>query len=191
MVRKIGSQYLEKMKSIEAELKNNYWIKAVKFDREYQFSDIIIGSSWSRYARQNVGKFNFTIEKKFDKIYFVSKENNAQELFRKEFDERGKRPVKKKEDEIGQHEKSVTELMEIPGVGKLIADDLYSIGIRSIEDLKGKNPEELVKKIHKNSSSFDVKKLLYVVKCCVYYASTEKEKREPEKLKWWYWKNAE
>lgn len=35
------------------------------------------------------------------------------------------------------------ELRQIPGVGKSISNDLKNIGILSIQDLKGKDPEEL------------------------------------------------
>ena len=36
-----------------------------------------------------------------------------------------------------------SDLMEIPGVGKNIAQDLQNIGIHWVADLKGKDPEEL------------------------------------------------
>ena len=38
----------------------------------------------------------------------------------------------------------------IPGVGKSIATDLYNIGIRHIDDLKGKDPQQL----YDNSNQF-------------------------------------
>ena len=38
---------------------------------------------------------------------------------------------------------SIKELRQIPGVGTSIANDLYRIGIRKIEDFKFKNPENL------------------------------------------------
>ena len=38
---------------------------------------------------------------------------------------------------------TIKALTIIPGVGKSIATDLYNIGIRHIEDLKGKDPEVL------------------------------------------------
>lgn len=43
------------------------------------------------------------------------------------------------------------DLQKIPGVGKNIEEDLLNIGIRTIEDLKGKDPEELYQRdcIHK------------------------------------------
>ena len=38
---------------------------------------------------------------------------------------------------------SLSELQTIPGVGKIIAQYLLNIGIGSVSDLKGKNPEKL------------------------------------------------
>ena len=37
----------------------------------------------------------------------------------------------------------IKELTGIPGVGKSIATDLYDIGIRHIDDLKGKDAQQL------------------------------------------------
>ena len=39
--------------------------------------------------------------------------------------------------------KKTGALTEIPGVGKSIAQDLHNIGIQTVSDLKGKNPETL------------------------------------------------
>ncbi|MCG2794388.1 MAG: helix-hairpin-helix domain-containing protein [Actinomycetia bacterium] len=35
------------------------------------------------------------------------------------------------------------ELREIPGVGKKISRDLWNLGVRSVGDLEGRDPEEL------------------------------------------------
>jgi hypothetical protein len=81
------------------------------------------------------------------------------------------------------------ELMEIPGVGKSIANDLLRIGITSIPDLKGKNPEDLYDKSNVVAGKVQDRCLLYVFRCAVYYAGTKPEKQNPEKLKWWNWKD--
>ena len=68
-----------------------------------------------------------------------------------------------------------SDLKTIPGIGKNIEQHLHHIGIETVEDLRGKDPEEL-----------------YLKDClfkAVYYA--EHETHEPEKLKWWYWKDKE
>lgn len=83
---------------------------------------------------------------------------------------------------------SLKDLMIIPGVGKSISNDLYNIGIRSINDLKGKDPEKLYIKSNKHAGVVQDRCLLYVFRCAVYFAETESKKLKPEKLKWWNWK---
>jgi len=80
-----------------------------------------------------------------------------------------------------------TQLQVIPGVGKSIAEDLWLLGIRRVADLKGKDPEKLyIKRCAQVGMQID-RCLLYVFRCAVYYASTQRH--EPELLKWWNWKN--
>ncbi len=77
--------------------------------------------------------------------------------------------------------------MKIPGVGKSIAQDLLNIGINSISDLKGKDPEMLYDKSNRYTGVIQDRCLLYVFRCAVYFASNMKH--EPDKLKWWNWKD--
>jgi hypothetical protein len=79
--------------------------------------------------------------------------------------------------------------MQIPGVGKSIANDLLRIGITSISELKGKSPEDLYDKSNVVAGKVQDRCLLYVFRCAVYYAGTKPEKRNAEKLKWWNWKD--
>ncbi len=79
------------------------------------------------------------------------------------------------------------ELMKIPGVGKSIAQDLLNIGINSISDLIGKDPEKLYERSNRYTGVTQDRCLLYVFRCAVYYASVKKH--EPDKLKWWNWKD--
>ena len=79
------------------------------------------------------------------------------------------------------------ELMMIPGVGSSIARDLLDIGINSISELKNKNPEILYNKSNIKAGVVQDRCLLYVFRCAVYYANTKKH--DPEKLKWWNWKD--
>jgi hypothetical protein len=81
----------------------------------------------------------------------------------------------------------IKSLTRIPGVGKSIAKDLLNIGIRSLEDLNGKNPEDLYHRSNQFAGMVQDKCLLYVFRCAVYYASHKKH--NPEKLKWWNWKD--
>lgn len=80
-----------------------------------------------------------------------------------------------------------TDLLTIPYVGKSIKEDLLKIGITCVEDLKGKDPEELYIQDSIVKGLKDDRCLLYVFRMAVYYA--ENDEHEEEKLKWWYWKN--
>ncbi len=86
-------------------------------------------------------------------------------------------------------QESIKELSVIPGVGKSIANDLWNININGVSDLKGKSPEYLYNLSNQEAGIEQDRCLLYVFRCAVYYASTKKEQQEPEKLKWWNWKD--
>ncbi len=79
------------------------------------------------------------------------------------------------------------ELQRIPGVGKSIATDLRSIGINRVADLKSKDPEVMYHQLMNKVGSHVDRCVLYVFRCAVYYA--QNEKHDPEKLKWWNWKD--
>ena len=79
--------------------------------------------------------------------------------------------------------------MTIPSIGKSIANDLWNIGIRSVTDLKGKDPETLYDLSNRSVGAIQDRCLLYSFRCAVYFARTEKELRDPELLKWWNWKD--
>jgi hypothetical protein len=79
-------------------------------------------------------------------------------------------------------------LRTIPGVGKSIAYDLWDIGIRRVEDLKGKSPEKMYQQSNQLAGMVQDRCLLYVFRCAVYFAETDEENREQQKLLWWNWK---
>ena len=83
---------------------------------------------------------------------------------------------------------ALRELMQIPGIGKSIANDLWNIQIKSIADLKGKDPQALYVISNLYVGVVQDRCLLYTFRCAVYYANTPPAKRNPEKLKWWNWK---
>lgn len=83
----------------------------------------------------------------------------------------------------------IKELVTIPGVGKSIANDLYNIGIRAVADLKTCDPETLYDQSNRFAGCTQDRCLLYTFRCAVYYAKTPVSKRDPEKLKWWNWKD--
>jgi hypothetical protein len=78
-------------------------------------------------------------------------------------------------------------LESIPGVGREISKKLTSIGIRKVSDLKNRDPEELYKRLEERTGLHMDRCLLYVFRAAVYYASHTKH--DPEKLKWWNWKD--
>ncbi len=84
-------------------------------------------------------------------------------------------------------QKILIELQKIPGVGKTIAKDLWDLGIRSIPELKGKDPEQLYQALCLHQNCHVDRCMLYVFRCAVYYASEKNPK--PELLKWWKWKD--
>ena len=84
-------------------------------------------------------------------------------------------------------QQSKQDLEQIPSVGKAIARDLRSIGIKSIIQLKGRNPEKLYQKLCDFKASPVDRCMLYVLRCAVYYASNTKH--NPRLLKWWNWKD--
>ncbi|HPE85264.1 MAG: pathogenicity locus [Chlamydiia bacterium] len=78
------------------------------------------------------------------------------------------------------------EFLQIPGVGKTIAKDFWNIGLRSLNDLKDADPEELYKNLCTFQGCQVDRCMLYVFRCAVYYAS--EKNHDPELLKWWNWK---
>lgn len=82
-----------------------------------------------------------------------------------------------------------TDLLTIPNVGKNTKEDLLNIGITCVEDLVGKDPEDLYMQDCIYKKYQEDKCELYVFRAAVYYA--EHETYEEEKLKWWYWKDKE
>jgi predicted RecB family nuclease len=83
--------------------------------------------------------------------------------------------------------KDKNNLEIIPGVGKSIAEDLQNIGIQTVTDLKGKDPEKLFEMSNCFERRIQDRCLLYVFREAVYFA--ENQKHDPEKLKWWNWKD--
>jgi hypothetical protein len=77
------------------------------------------------------------------------------------------------------------EFQKIPGVGKSISNDLWNIGLRSLEQIKNKKPEMLYKKLCEYQGVRVDPCVLYVFRCAVYF--TNHSEYDPELLKWWNW----
>lgn len=84
---------------------------------------------------------------------------------------------------------SLKDFERIPGVGAKIAEDLWSMGYRSVQDLQGENPEMLYQRLCDHHGARVDRCMLYVFRCAVYFASNENH--DPELLKWWHWKDPE
>ena len=85
-------------------------------------------------------------------------------------------------------ELAIKDLMRIPGVGKSIANDLWNIDIRSVDELIGLDPQAIYDRSNEFAGVVQDRCLLYVFRCAVYYAETPAAKRQPQLLKWWNWK---
>jgi hypothetical protein len=83
---------------------------------------------------------------------------------------------------------ALRQLQAIPGVGPSIAEDLYRLGLKKASCLKGRDPEKLYRAFCAMEGRQIDRCLLYVFRGAVYYASHEPH--DPEKLKWWNWKDA-
>ncbi len=88
-----------------------------------------------------------------------------------------------------QKEAALKDLIQIPGIGKSLATDLWNIGIRSVSQLKNKDPEKLYDRSNQYAGVVQDRCVLYTFRCAVYYADTKKENQDSEKLKWWNWKD--
>lgn len=79
-----------------------------------------------------------------------------------------------------------TNLINIPNVGKKTKESFINIGVTCVEDLIGKNAEELYQKDCEVKGFLEDRCQLYLFRMAIYYAETPNP--DPEKLKWWYWK---
>ena len=83
--------------------------------------------------------------------------------------------------------KKQSELEQIPGVGKAIAEDLNNLGIHQVQELRNQDPEILYRQLCDYEGKPVDRCMLYVLRCAVYYASTKNP--EPGLLKWRSWKH--
>lgn len=80
----------------------------------------------------------------------------------------------------------MNDLLRIPGVGEKTAEDLRLLGVAKVDDLIGKDPEDLFKELCIIEGRKMDRCLLYVFRCAVYFAN--EQTHDPVKLKWWNWK---
>lgn len=82
---------------------------------------------------------------------------------------------------------SLKDFRRIPGVGAQIAEDLWQLGYRAVEDLKNVDPEMLYEDLCRLQGCKVDRCMLYVFRCAVYFASNTTY--DPQLLKWWNWKD--
>ncbi len=75
----------------------------------------------------------------------------------------------------------MSDLRQMPGIGKNIEQDLINIGYGNIASLIGQNPEDIYMKDCLYKGFQEDKCQLYVFRLAVYFA--ENETRAPEKIK--------
>ena len=75
---------------------------------------------------------------------------------------------------------------EIPGIGVSLARDIEWLGYQALDDLRGEDPREMYERLMSQAGLHIDRCVLYTFRCAVYYAE---DGRDPEKLKWWNWKD--
>ncbi len=81
------------------------------------------------------------------------------------------------------------QFQRLPGVGKSIAQDLWDLGYRSIDELKGDDPQQMYEALERLRNSHIDRCVLYVFRCIVYYVDTPNP--DAHLLLWWNWKDAD
>jgi hypothetical protein len=80
-----------------------------------------------------------------------------------------------------------SRLESIPGVGPSIARDLQRLGVRRVDDLRGRDPARLYDELESVSGAHVDRCVLYVFRCAVHYAGEPEP--DGELTKWWNWKD--
>lgn len=76
-------------------------------------------------------------------------------------------------------------LLDLEGVGKAMQKDFHLLGIKSVEQLKGKKAIKLYERLEKLTGKKHDPCVLDVFSCAI--AQAEDENLSSEKRKWWYW----
>lgn len=79
-----------------------------------------------------------------------------------------------------------TDLRTIPGVGPSLEQCLADLGIRTVPELRGRNPDHLYDDLCRLRGERMDPCVKYAFRCAVYFASHEVH--EPALLQWWNWK---
>ncbi len=74
----------------------------------------------------------------------------------------------------------------LPGVGPSISQDLWDLGMRSVDDLAAGDPEVMFEETRRLAGGTMDRCVLYVYRCAVAFARNPDT--DPELRKWWNWK---
>lgn len=80
-----------------------------------------------------------------------------------------------------------SDLQTIPGVGPNMERHLLELGYSTVDSLKGADPDVMYRRECRQRGEQLDRCVLYVYRLAVYFA--ENTEHEPEKLKWWNWKD--
>jgi hypothetical protein len=84
-------------------------------------------------------------------------------------------------------DKKSNRLETVPGIGKSLAKDLRDLGIKTVSDLKGRDPGKMYNDLCQKRGVHQDRCVLYVFRCAVYFADIDDP--DPELVKWWNWKD--
>ena len=79
----------------------------------------------------------------------------------------------------------LSDFQQIPGVGKSISQDLWDMGYRERDDLRGQDPQEMYERLCTLRKTELDRCMLYVFRCAIYFVSEPKP--DAALLKWWNW----
>jgi mannosidase alpha-like ER degradation enhancer 2 len=81
----------------------------------------------------------------------------------------------------------MNDLERAPGIGPSLAQDLRDLGVRSLADLRRRDPERLYDRLNRLRGVRQDPCVLYAFRCAAYFARTPRPR--PHLLKWWNWKD--
>jgi hypothetical protein len=79
------------------------------------------------------------------------------------------------------------ELCRIPGIGEKLVQLLRELGYQRIAELDGADPQRMYQRLITLRGAPVDRCVLYAFRGAVYFASNPVH--DPQKLKWWYWKD--
>jgi len=79
------------------------------------------------------------------------------------------------------------DLQSIPGVGPKLAQALMDLGYLWVSQLRDADPEQMYEHLSALRGMHIDPCVLYVFRCAVYFA--DNTVHDPERLKWWNWKD--